>query len=397
MSRAKSPPAAGLPALLPRLGRGSSRLACALLSVAAAAQTGTTPPGPGQPPGVVEWPPHAFPQGQAPQGQPQQQPFQFTQREPGAPLSGFPGIQTTLPDFRGFPLVGPGRIGFGAYPGFTPPENLQDLVPPAGALRPPGLWPSWLAPGRPDAESQARFDRAVLVRSSDRVWYRAAEESVYVPLPFFDKVREMEAGAGVQVRTGSGALMLLYHDGATWRSLGQIDLQVRTLSEAVAEMDLRDLHRIWVLGKRRPFRLHLPDGSVFELMDTHVYLARDGERVVVRNYGPAAAKVTSPLGTVDLPANHQVLLLMSPVPEERASTALALQGSVRAQAEGRVLAIDGGSDGGAVDWLGARVRLGSNQRATIDPLAGTAFPEYRPAAGKVSSAAGPAGAVDGRH
>ena len=367
-----------------------------LMTTRGATQTGNTlPPGQGQNAqggtnaqgGVVEWPPRvtdtrlSSPWSQEPW--PQQPIFQ---------RSGFPGVETTVPEFRGFPVYNPSLRGFGGYPGlpgFTLPSKLPEgFVPPAGATRPAGLWPAWLAVGGRD-DKPSRFDRVVLVRASERVWYRAADESVYVPLPFYDKVREVEAGAGVEVRTMSGELTLLFHDGASLRGHGQARVEVRSLTEAVAEIEVLDLHRFWLRAKRRPVRVHLPDDSILEAVDASLYLARDGDRVTVRCYGPSPARVKSVLATVDLPRNRQVELLMSPVPPAQPSTALAVQGSVRARAEGRKLAVDGGSDGGTVEWLGARLQLGSNASATIDALLGATFPDNRPAASAAPDAKPP--------
>lgn len=359
-----------------------------LMTTRGAAQSGNTlPPGQGQNAqggsnaqgGVVEWPPRLGndPRLSSPWSQ---EPWP---QQPIFPRSGFPGVESTVPEFRGFPVYNPSLRGFGGYPGmpgFTPPSKLPEgFVPPAGVLRPAGLWPAWLGVGGQD-DLPARFDRLVLVRSSERVWYRAADESAYVPLPFYDKVREVEAGAGVDVRTMSGELTLLFHDGASLRGHGQARVEVRSLTEAVAELEVLDLHRFWLRAKRRPVRVHLPDNSILEAADAYLYLARNGDRVTVRCYGPSPARVKSVLATVDLPRNNQVELLMSPVPPDPPSTALAVQGSVRARADGRKLAVDGGSDGGTVEWLGARLQLGSNASATIDALLGATFPENRPAA-----------------
>jgi hypothetical protein len=344
---------------------------------------------------VVEWPPRDYAQ-----QQPQWVQGPYDQR-PNFQRSGYPGLDP-VPEFRGFPVYNPNLGGFGGYPGlpgFTPPAQLPEgFTPPVGPMRPPGLWPSWLnLPGAD--ETPARFDRAVLVRTSERVWYRPAGESVFVPLPFFDKVREVEAGAGVQVRTMSGAITLMFHDGAALRGHGQAIVELRALSEAVAEFDLHDLHRLWLQGKRRTLRVRLPDTSVLEVGDSQVYLARDGQRVCVRCYGPAPVQVLSPLGRVELVREQEIYLLMSPVPSERVATALRVRGSVRTKTDGRTLAVDGGSDGGAVEWMGARVQLGGNQTATIDALAGTSFPEQAPDASRAPAprtrSPGPAGSAAG--
>jgi len=330
-----------------------------------AAQPGTTAPG------VSRYPENVLgPQSPFLQGQPT-----------------FPGIQPTNPEFRGFPSV-LDRQGFGAYPnypGFSPSTKIgPERLPPVGPLRPPGLWPSWLTSGRTDEGARVRADRALLVRNSERVWYRAADEPVFVPLPFYDKVREALPGAQVQIRTNSGELTLLFHDGATLRARGIIALDVRILSEAVGELAVGDVFRAWIDIKQRPLRLVLPDASTLEAAGTLVYLARHEERVTVCNYGPALATLRSPFGTVDIPRNHQVQIMALPVPQDVVATRLEVAGTVRARVDGRRLLLDGGNEGGMLEWSGARVRLDPGRNAALDALAGDSFPEYR-AAGKTAA------------
>jgi hypothetical protein len=319
--------------------------------------------------GVVEWPPRYV----TTNPMVEQTPF-------GPRRTLFPGVQTTAPDFRGFPNLDAVRRGFGAYPsypGYFPPDKPgEQQVPPVGPMRAPGLWPSWLTPGRSDADASARAERAMLVRSSERVWYRPADEPVYVPLAFHDKIREVEAGAGVKVRTRTGELTLVFHDGATLRAQGMLDLEVRILEEAVADLAVGDVYRMWLTVRSRPLRLHLPDTSVVQATSAQVYLARDGERLLVRNYG-GSVSVRSPLGTVDLPRTAQVQTLMTPVPPQAPALTLTARGTVRVRVTGRELALDGGAEGGHVEWLGARLQIGANATATIDALAGDSFPEYR--------------------
>ncbi|MEZ5965825.1 MAG: hypothetical protein R3F56_18460 [Planctomycetota bacterium] len=326
---------------------------------------------------IQQWPPSVTPGYQTPWV-----PAPGSQNASGAGSSQFPGVQQSSPEFRGFPSV-TNRQGFGAYPnypGLAPSAKIDpQAVPPVGPLRPAGLWPSWLTLGRSDDSVRVRPDRALLVRNAERVWYRPAGEPVYVPLPFHDNVREVEAGAAVQVRTHTGEATLVFHDGATLRATGSLSVEVRILADAVAELDLHNVHRAWLDAKARPVHLRLPDASVLEVAGALVYLARDGERLTVCSYGPAGATLRSPLGTVEVPRTRQVQTLMSPLPDGWVSTVLDVDGTVRARAEGRRVAVEGGNEGGSLEWSGARVRLSPNQRATVDALAGEVFPEYRKA------------------
>src|SRR5690606_31192027 len=195
------------------------------------------------------------------------------------------------------------------------------------------------------------------VANSERVWYRAADESAFVPLPFYDKVREVAPGARDEVRTMSGEFTMVLHDGASVRSAGRASVEIRALSEAVAEAEVADAHRMWWRAKLRPLRLRFPDGSVVEFADAEVWVARDGDRFRVRNYGPSAARLVAPLGAVDLGTNQQGVLLAAPMPPDAVPPPRVLDGAARARFEGRALHVEAAAGTGRVDWLGARVVL----------------------------------------
>lgn len=296
----------------------------------------------------------------------------------GPARTGMPSLESQGADVRGFPmLTGPQGLGkYPRFPGYAEGQSVQKdaLIPPVGALRPSGLWPAWLTPGQ---DKPAQTDSAILVRNSDRVWYRAADEAVFIPLPYFDKIRSMSAGAGVQVRTESGGFNVILHDGATLRTEGRTTLETRILSDAVAEFEVIEVRAAWVACRTRLVRLWLPDNSAIEAQRTNVWLAREGERVVVRNYGPEVVRIRSPLGDRDLARNQEVRILASPIPEFRPALSLATKGTIAVRGEGRRLRIEGGPDGGVLDWLGARVQISSGRSGVLDAMAGSNFPDYR--------------------
>lgn len=296
----------------------------------------------------------------------------------GPSRTAMPSLESSGGDVRGFPLLtGPQGLGnYPVFPGYAEGQQLgkDALIPPVGALRPSGLWPAWLTPGQ---DKPAQTDSAILVRNSDRVWYRAADEAVFIPLPYFDKIRSMSAGAGIQVRTESGGFNVLLHDGATIRAEGRTTLETRILSEAVAEFEVIDVRAAWVASRTRLVRLWLPDNSAVEAQRANLWLAREADRVVVRNYGPQSVKIRSSLGDRDLARNQEVRILASPVPETRPALSLTTQGTIAVRGEGRKLRVEGGTDGGSVDWLGARVQISAGSTGVLDAMAGSNFPDYR--------------------
>ncbi len=351
-----------------------------------AAQQGGQPPPPGQGggrtgAGVVEW------------SLPRQEP-----RLPRGidPYYTFPGVESVAPDFRGFPLYAPDSPAFGGYPGlpgFRPEvlrargESPSSLLLAPGAPRPEGLWPSWLMAGSATTD-RARPDQAVLVRISDRVWYRGKDEEAYIPVPFHDRIKTLEVGAGVQVRTMSGDFSVYLHDSASMQSVGPIHLETVQLTELAAEFDLLDVWFLRLDARKRSVRLRLLDQSVLEIAESQVRLTRVGDRIVLRNEGPNAFRVRTGASSIEVPANREVAVLATPPPAAVPSTALVVHGTAQTRIDARRATLTGGSGGGTVEWLGARIKLGAGAGAVLEAAGGDSFPEFR-ASGAESGQRGP--------
>lgn len=323
----------------------------------------------GQGGGVVEWPPRR-----------PELPFPRTVD----PYYTFPGVESVTPEFRGFPLYAPDSPAFGGYPGLPGfrPEVLRargdsptSLLLAPGLARPEGLWPSWLSGGAATTE-RARADQGLLQRASDRVWFRGHDEEAYVPLPFYDRVRTFEAGAGVQVRSMSGDFTVYLHDNASMQSVGPIHLETTLLNEVTAEFELLDVYYLRLDARKRTVRLRLLDTSVLEVTESIARLERVGNRIVVRNEGLNAILVRSPHGVVEVAQNREVSLLAMPPAEAAPATAFTLQGTVRSRIEARRAELEGGSAGGTVEWLGARIKLRAGAAAMLEAAGGGSFPEF---------------------
>jgi hypothetical protein len=100
--------------------------------------------------------------------------------------------------FQGFPVFPTRLSGYGAYPSSgTPPSGFVPVLPPAG----PEVadWPGWLRLRGREALPYSP-EVALLVRHTDRVWWRRDPEAAFVPLFFHDKIGALRAGSEVQVR-----------------------------------------------------------------------------------------------------------------------------------------------------------------------------------------------------
>jgi hypothetical protein len=296
------------------------------------------------------------------------------------PAEGFPGLRSIDPNFQGFPLFAPNVPGFGGYPTFPgeiPGARSDRVLPvlPVHRPRAPDQWPSWLLGSMP-REERALPDRAILRQIAERVWFRAADERAYVPLAFYDKLRVFYQGAAVRVNT-DGKYEVLLHDSATVRNEGPSHLEVRTLSDDLAEIDVQVVEQLWVVARTRLVRLLLPDQSQLSVKGAQVYLLREHDRLHVRNIGPGKVALETAYGRLELaPANTIALMLVpparSPIPQ-----ALTVGGTATAEAQGRRLRVSGGAEGGTVEWGGVRVRVGAGREVVLDALAGAAFPEFR--------------------
>jgi hypothetical protein len=294
---------------------------------------------------------------------------------------GFQGLGSTWSGYlSGFPIYSGAARGFGAYP-TAPEEPRGALRPPLPRLEPPreGDWPSWI-----DIAAERRGLppisplRAVLVQSSDRVWYRERGETAFVPLAFHDRFRLIEPNATALVRD-QGEMVVVFHEAGQIRTLGPCEMTVVDLTPDIAEIALPQVALAWVTARARKLRLRLPDGSELECQDGACRLQQVGAKLEIEN------RATTPLlwrgqgRTVTVEPVQMLRLLAAAPARPPIPAALATGGAVEQRREGRAIVARGGAGGGTVEWSGVRIRLGEGEEVRLDPLAGTTFPDSRPA------------------
>lgn len=313
--------------------------------------------------------------------------------------AGFQGVESVFPIYQGFPFppvstTTPG--GFGAYPTAAQPGAAGQ----PGARRKPALggfpvlpgpkkvvdtgrpqWPSWMRVTRTAAGTFSSPERAVVARVADRVWYLAPGETAYVPLAFYDKFRLVESGSRLRVRN-KGEFQVAFHDGGSLRSLGPVRLTFASLSREAAELELEELHRLWIVAKSRPLRCGLPDGSRFVVRDARVYLEHaETDRAWLLNEGPGTLEWTSPIGRRELAPGRRIDFFLAPRTRPFLPAGLVVEGAVRTERKGRVLELESEGPRARVTWSGARFTLPPGARLRLDPLAGDTFPGVRAGAG----------------
>jgi hypothetical protein len=290
---------------------------------------------------------------------------------------GFEGVDRGLPIFRGFPTFPPDVLGYGGYPGgrlptpFGPGTALRLPV----AAEDPAAWPRWFG-GDTSGES-AGFTASIglLHALADRVWVRTANERVFVPLAFYDRFRILKDDAEVQVRQ-RGELLLTFHGDGVLRSFGPVAFRVDRLSEEAISLRIDRLERVWMRARKRPMRIAL--GAV-SLSWAEGEVAAESARgfAVVRNRGPARVEVGYGSIRIPLPPAHSIEV----VPDVREPAIrgpdLAVDAGLSVARSGRSVAVTGGRGGGAASWNGARIRVPEGSKLTLDPLAGTIFPDPR--------------------
>lgn len=296
-----------------------------------------------------------------------------------APLrGGFQGLGTGYTGYQpGFPLYTRSTTGFGAYPTGPDGGETGPMRTPLPRLREPGDpdWPSWI-----DIAAERRGLppisplRAVLVQSSDRVWYRERGEAAYVPLAFHDRFRIIEPAASALVRD-QGEFILLLHDAATLRSLGPCELDIVDLTPELAEVSLSRVSLAWVVARARKLRVRMPDGSELDASVGAYRVQQVENRIEIENRGRTPLQWRGHGLELELPPVHALRLFVEPPSRERVPAALVTSGDIEVRREGRALIARGGSNGGSVSWAGVRVQLAAGEEARFDPLAGTTFPD----------------------
>lgn len=384
------------------------RGACCLIAAAWAAPAGLAQVYPSQPQGQPQ-PQQPGGGGGFPQGEPR------TQR----PTTGDPDIDALTPvwsqplrpaPFQGFPIFPPQLPGYGEYSSprglGMPKANLAQLFQGLafGQLNPAPTaaggvetgWPSW-------ARTQSREplpyepEAALLVRNTDRVWWRPPEEDVAVPLYFHDKLRTIRKGTAVAVRE-VGEFEILLYGGGLLSALGGTDLTIDAMDDKLVECTLRRFTHVRLTGFGREYRIHLPDGSELRLPPVQAEGAPPGEaasslatnpwhaarvaldradepgwragRATVWNYGEVEIAWRRAGETTTIGAGERAGLFLSPV--EPGLPAGLDAGGAAVDRDGPAIVCRSGQ-GGSVVWSGARFALPAGGAVRFDPLLGEPF------------------------
>ena len=303
----------------------------------------------------------------------------------GVDNGGFPGASGFNPPLLGFPTF-PSGLSTSAYP--APSLIAGPPIYDAGseaALRPKiprrNDWPSWILDQMEGETNSFLPERAVLVSSSYRVWYRPPEELAYVPLSYWDKVRVVRDGSEIQVRT-TGAFQVAFQDSSSLEASGPVELRVAELSPSVIRLDLTSFDLLRVVSRARPARLNLPDGSVLatpgaEGADSSFHVDMQLQRLdeqsgQIHNRGPGTAVLSSAFGDVKIGPGERVRFFLERIPENPIGSRLVTSQNLVVRRDGESLEAQG--DGtGQVTWMGARFRFSGGSRLRLDPLLGSSF------------------------
>ncbi|MHC5065092.1 MAG: hypothetical protein ACYTG5_14090 [Planctomycetota bacterium] len=296
---------------------------------------------------------------------------------------GYEGVNRNLRIFQGFPNYPPSWPGFGGYPmgeGMPMPYDGIERTPSLPRSLPPRPddWPSWFSRSARAGEGAFLPDMALLVRSSDRVWFKAHDEVVFVPLTFYDKGRVLRVGAEVEVRH-KGDYELHFHGGAYLRSRGPCRVEVQSLTANGNELKIDNYYEAWLVTRLLPLRASLPNGAVVEVQgNSMLRLQQENGIGILTHTGEGSVTYQSEVGAVDIPHAHRVRFFLKPKTSPLMSLSLQLDSGLRTERDGRVLTVNGGESGGTLIWGGIRISLQPGQVLRLDPLAGGGFPENNP-------------------
>ncbi len=291
----------------------------------------------------------------------------------GAPNAG-------ISPFTGFPTF---PSGVSPSAAFQPPPNWNTAptvksMPPSQVPAAPD-WPTWLRV-REQRTLPYEPSVAVLVRQQDRVWFRAPDEQAFVPLYFFDKIREIRSGTEIQVRQ-SGEFGMLLHGGSRLVALGAVDLRVAELTDTLVAVELRSFTELRLRCIEREHRFTLPDGSVLvvppqaadasgvdlQLQRIDVPEPSMGRATVTHESGRAVSLVL-PHGTVELVQGTRSTVFFAASPGF-VQTAMASQG-VAEERSGTARRFRAGAAGGVVRFSGSSFQLPGGATLVVDPLLG---------------------------
>ena len=287
--------------------------------------------------------------------------------------------------FQGFPVF-PSRLStYGTYP---PAAGTGAQIPFVPSLPPvdPDVadWPSWTRL-RARTGVPFTFDRAMLVRHADRVWWRKNRDLAFIPLYFYDKIGSIGVGGEVQVRH-AGEFELLLFDSGRLVAQGPTDLRLAESTTTNVHVEVREFTRLRLQGSKREHTFTLPDGSRLTIPvnppdaevggPTLVVLDRPAEpgwfegRATVFNVGPRDVVFANSLGTTTIQPGHRLVMFLTPPVAPMSADVDA--GTAIAVHEGDALRLEA-PVAGSISWCGARIALPANGVVRLLPLQGTPF------------------------
>jgi len=292
--------------------------------------------------------------------------------------------------FTGFPTF---PSGVSPSAAFQPPPNWNTApevksMPPAQVPTAPD-WPTWL---RIREQRTLAYEPgvAVLVRQQDRVWFRTPDEPAFVPLYFFDKIREVRAGTEVQVRQ-SGEFVMLLHGGSRIVALGAVDLKVAELTDTLVAVELRNFTELRLRCIEREHRFTLPDGSLLvvppqaaDAVGVDLQLQRvdvpepSAGRATLTHESGRPVGLQMPHGTVALAQGTRNTVFFAASPG-LVQDSVASQG-VGEERSGSARRFRAGPSGGVVRFSGSSFQLPSGATLVVDPLLGELERAVEPAA-----------------
>ncbi len=296
--------------------------------------------------------------------------------------------ETVHPRFAGNPAQqGLGGLPFLTPPGFGAYPDGQFAVPfrdaPVGVAttpmmpRSPNAWPSWLPPNAEEGGDVGFTPNvAIVAQTNDYVWVLEPDETAFTPLAYWDRYRVVPAGTTLDVR-GGGQFALAFQRGSVVRSLGKARAVLERMDEEVTAIGFESLSRVVVVAGERPVRVRVGQAGAVEAVSCRLSLAREGGLVHVANLGPGQARFDVGERVVELPRGFRISVIPD-LPPDGPSLDLGLRGDLQTSRDGRKLRAVAGAAGGSLDWSGARFELPRGANLTVDPLAGSAFPEGRP-------------------
>lgn len=308
---------------------------------------------------------------------------------------GFPVFPSALQGYGAYPTAPGAQGAAGAAPGFgsllggnrlgPPVLQLLPRRPPLPPAEPENGWPGWARLRERDPLPYAE-DLALLVRHSERVWWRAASDEPHVPMAFHDKLRTLKAGADVEVRQ-AGDFELLLHDGGHVVSRGPSAMVLDKLGADEVALRFPRLTRLRLFGRERAQKVVLPDGSMLlwgppptelqgEPVDVHVERETSepgwfGGRATITNYGLREVVFRHAFGEQTLHAGERLTFFLA-APTTDVGAALVTR-EIEVQRAAGTATCKAGATAGEVRWCGASFTVPAGRTLRLEALQGDPF------------------------